>query len=150
MGKKKVGKQDSTEALQEASRVETAVSQAAGVKVSKKISSGKVYVKSTYNNTMVSVTDLAGKVLFWASAGSIGFSGPKKATPFAASKVVAALSEKLKKAGMQSLDIYVSGVGGGRDSVIRSFVNQGFNISGIHDVTPVAHNGPRPKKERRV
>ncbi len=150
MGKKKIGTQDQVGALQEATKVETAVSQAAGVSVSKKVSSGRVYIKASYNNTLISVTDERGRLLFWASAGSIGFSGPKKATPFAASKVVAALSEKLKKTGMQNITIYLNGLGGGRDSAIRSLINQGFEIVAIHDVTPVAHNGPRPKKERRV
>jgi small subunit ribosomal protein S11 len=89
-------------------------------------------------------------VLGWASAGSLGFSGPKKATPFAASKVVAALAEKLKKSGLGDVDIFVNGVGSGRDSAIRSLSNQGFNILSIRDVTPIPHNGPRPKKVRRV
>lgn len=150
MGKKKAAKQNQEGLLQEATKIESAVSQAAGARVSKRAVAGRVYIKSSYNNTIVSVTDEKGKVLFWASAGSIGFTGPKKATPFAASKVVAALSEKLKKAGMQAISIYVTGVAGGRDSAIRSLVNQGFDIISIHDVTPVAHNGPRPKKERRV
>jgi len=80
----------------------------------------------------------------------MGFSGPKKATPFAASKVVSLISEKLKKLGFVNLDIIVKGVSAGRDSAIRSFANQGFNILSIKDVTPIPHNGPRPKKSRRV
>ena len=86
----------------------------------------------------------------WASAGSLGFSGPKKATPFAASRVVSAIAEKLKKTGLVNVDVFVTGVGSGRDSAIRSFANQGFNLMSIKDVTPIPHNGPRPRKVRRV
>ena len=150
MGKKKIGSQDQGTALQEASKVETAVAQAAEKIVSKKADRGKAYIKASYNNTIISVTDEKGNLLFWSSAGSIGFNGPKKATPFAASKVVAVLAEKLKKAGVSTLTLYVSGIGGGRDSSVRSFVNQGFSVLGIHDVTPVPHNGPKPPKVRRV
>ncbi|PIR88568.1 MAG: 30S ribosomal protein S11 [Candidatus Harrisonbacteria bacterium CG10_big_fil_rev_8_21_14_0_10_44_23] len=150
MGKKKIGEQDTNEALAEASKIESQVSAAAGQSVKKKTASGKVYVRSSYNNTIVTVTDEKGKVLFWSSAGSIGFTGPKKATPFAASKIVAALTEKMKKAGMSEIEIIVSGVGGGRDSSVRSFANQGFTIRAIKDVTPIPHNGPKPRKTRRV
>ena len=86
----------------------------------------------------------------WASAGQLGFSGPKKATPFAASKVAATLAEKLKKSGPVNIHVYVSGVGGGRDSAVRSLANQGFNVLSVRDVTPIPHNGPRPPKVRRV
>jgi small subunit ribosomal protein S11 len=89
-------------------------------------------------------------VLAWASAGSLGFGGPKKATPFASSKVIGALVEKLKATGPSTIDIIVKGVGGGRDSAIRSFINQGFTILSIKDATPIPHNGPRSRKVRRV
>lgn len=151
MGKKKVVKQNQEEVLKEKEQLEEKIS-----KVSSKISSGKqvqkgkVYIKASYNNTVITVTDEAGNVLSWASSGSLGFSGPKKATPFAASKIVAALAEKLKKIGLSNVEVYVNGVGSGRDSAIRSLANQGFNILSIRDVTPIPHNGPRPKKVRRV
>ncbi|OIO64563.1 30S ribosomal protein S11 [Candidatus Wolfebacteria bacterium CG1_02_39_135] len=116
----------------------------------KKIESGRVYINATYNNTLLTVTDRSGNVITWASAGSLGFSGPKKATPFAASKVVSVISEKLKKIGFSNLEVIVKGVGTGRDSSIRSLANQGFNILSIKDMTPVPHNGPRPPKVRRV
>ena len=99
---------------------------------------------------MVTVTDMSGNVVAWASAGSIGFSGPKKATPFAASKIIAVIAEKLKTLGVTNIEIFTKGVGSGRDSAIRSLVNQGFNIVLLKDVTPVPHNGPRPPKVRRV
>lgn len=150
MGKKKIGSQDQGTALQEASKIETAVAKAAEKVVSKKADRGNVYVKASYNNTLISVTDEKGNLLFWSSAGALGFTGPKKATPFASSKIIAALAEKLKKAGMTNVTVYLNGIGGGRDSSIRSLANQGFNILAIHDVTPIPHNGPKPKKVRRI
>lgn len=150
MGKKKVGEQTENEALAEANKVESTLSAASGQQIAKKARKGRAYIKSTYNNTSIAITDEKGNVLFWSTAGSLGFNGPKKATPFAASKVVAVLFEKMKKAGMTDLDVIVSGVGGGRDSAIRSLVSHGVNIISIRDVTPIAHNGPRAKKVRRV
>jgi small subunit ribosomal protein S11 len=99
---------------------------------------------------MITVTDQNGNVVTWGSAGSLGFSGPKKATPFAAQKVVATIAEKLAKTGPFNVDVIVSGVSVGRDSAIRSLINHGFNINSIKDVTPIPHNGPKPKKVRRV
>ncbi len=141
MGQKKVATKTEQEAPKEKE-----------VKVSAKKSSdtGMVYINASYNNTVVTVTDEKGDVIAWASAGALGFSGPKKATPFAASKVAATLAEKLKKNGPMNVHILVRGVGGGRDSAIRSLANQGFNILSIRDVTPIPHNGPRSPKVRRV
>lgn len=144
MGKKKIKEQAN------ASVTENAPSKTPAVSKSKKIDAGRVYINASYNNTVVTVTDIKGNVLAWASAGSLGFNGPKKATPFASSKVVAAITEKLKSVGPQSVDIYVRGIGGGRDSAIRSIINQGFEVTSIKDVTPIPHNGPRPAKVRRV
>ncbi|MCL5017543.1 MAG: 30S ribosomal protein S11 [Patescibacteria group bacterium] len=151
MGKKKVAKTENKEnALTESAKIEGAVVKAVTKSSSKKVDTGSAYVKATYNNTLISVTDEKGNLMAWSSAGSLGFSGPKKATPFAASKVVAALAEKLKKTGPVNLHVMVNGVGGGRDSAVRSFANQGFNILSIRDVTPIPHNGPRPTKTRRI
>lgn len=150
MGKKKIGTQTTEDALTSATTVETAVVAAAAKTVGKKLDQGRVYVKASYNNTIISVTDDHGNLVAWSTAGSLGFKGPKKATPFAASKIVAALTEKLRKAGLANITIYLNGIGGGRDSSIRSFINQGFNVLGIHDVTPIPHNGPKPKKVRRI
>ncbi len=119
-------------------------------KVGKKVEVGRIYIRSSYNNTMITVTDNRGNVIAWATAGGLGFSGPKKATPFAASKVTAAIAEKVVKSGPRQVDVYVSGVGPGRDSAIRSLVNYGFDILSIRDVTPIPHNGPKPPKPRRV
>lgn len=117
---------------------------------SRKVGEGRVYINASYNNTTITVTDLQGNVLAWASAGSLGFSGPKKATPFASSKVIAAIAEKIQATGPHDLQIIVKGIGSGRDSAIRSLINHGFNILSIKDATPVPHNGPRPPKTRRV
>ena len=117
---------------------------------SKRIPEGRIYISSSYNNTVITLTDSAGNVISWASAGSIGFKGTKKATPFAASKVAEAISETVKKLGMQKITIFVKGVGGGRDSAIRSLVAKGLEISSIKDVTPIPHDGCRPPKARRV
>ncbi|MBI4119587.1 MAG: 30S ribosomal protein S11 [Parcubacteria group bacterium] len=143
MGKKKIIEKTNTEEVVKAP-------QQSSKAASKKIDMGYVFISASYNNTIVTVTDEKGNVLAWATAGSLGFSGPKKATPFAASKIVSALGEKLKKAGPQNIRIKVKGVGSGRDAAIRSFANQGFNILSIEDVTPIPHNGPRPPKVRRV
>ena len=150
MGKKTIKTQTAEEAIKETQKTEVATAKSAEKSVSKKIENGRVYVKASYNNTLISVTDDKGNILAWSSAGSLGFSGPKKATPFAASKVVAAIAEKLKKSGPVNVSVFVSGVGGGRDSAVRSLANQGFNLLAIKDQTPIPHNGPRPKKVRRV
>ena len=144
MGKKKV-----VQKLGDAN-VEEKVKAAGAAGSSKKIENGNVYVNASYNNTVITVTDSAGNVVAWSSAGTLGFSGPKKATPFASSKVVAALAEKMKRSGPFNLNIIVKGVGSGRDSAIRTFAAQGFNILTVRDATPVPHNGPRPPKTRRV
>ena len=128
----------------------SAAKAASSAKKIKKVLSGKVYINASYNNTIVSVTDEKGNIIAWATAGSLGFSGPKKATPFAASKIMSVIIEKLKASGTQDLNVIVKGVGSGRDSAVRSLLNQGFNINSIKDVTPVPHNGPRPAKTRRV
>ena len=119
-------------------------------KSAKKIESGRIYIKSSYNNTMITVTDENGGVIAWATAGSLGFSGPKKATPFAATKVTSAIVEKVAKTGPHSVDLFVSGIGPGRDSAIRSLASSGFDIKSISDVTPIPFNGPRAKKPRRT
>ena|SRR3989338_4749805 len=144
MGKKKVIEKT---AGVESAKPSEAPSQA---KSSKKISQGRIYINASYNNTMITVTDAKGGVVAWASAGSLGFSGPKKATPFASSKVIAAIMEKVDKTGPNEVDLYISGVGAGRDSAIRTLANYPLTIHSLHDITPIPHNGPRPPKARRV
>lgn len=148
MGKKKVA-QPAADAAVEEKKSEAEV-KAAPAKRAKRLAKGRVYINASYNNTIVSVTDEKGNMLAWSTAGALGFSGPKKATPFAASKIVSVIAEKLKGTDFEEVEVLVKGVGGGRDSAIRSLINQGFNITSIKDVTPVPHNGPRPPKVRRV
>ncbi len=152
MGKKTVKTQEGDSAVKATKPIEGAVVKAASAakRKSKHVQEGKVYVNATYNNTVVTVTDTTGNVLAWASAGSLGFSGPKKATPFASSKVIAAITEKIQASGPKDISVIVKGIGSGRDSAIRSLINNGFNILSIKDATPIPHNGPRPAKIRRV
>ncbi|MEK7608277.1 MAG: 30S ribosomal protein S11 [Patescibacteria group bacterium] len=149
MGKKKIAQSTTSEAQPQGEDVK-AEKAAPASKRMKRLEKGKAYINATYNNTSVSIADANGGILAWATAGSLGFSGPKKATPFAASKIVSVIAEKLKGLEVGELEIFVKGIGGGRDSAIRSLANQGFNIVSIKDVTPIPHNGPRPAKTRRV
>lgn len=114
------------------------------------LSKGQIHIKSTYNNTMVTLTDLNGGVIAWSSAGSLGFKGAKKATPFAATNIVNSLLEKTKKVGLKEVEVFVKGIGSGRDSAIRAVAANGLVISSISDLTPIPHNGCRPPKPRRV
>lgn len=120
------------------------------VKSGQKISRGVAHIQATYNNTIITISDDRGNTLAWSSAGSLGFSGAKKATPFAAARVAETVVEKVRKTGISDVSVLVSGVGSGRDSAIRALANQGLNIHSIRDITPLPHNGPRSKKVRRV
>jgi len=150
MGKKKIATQSAEDLMKETAKIESAEAKAATGGSKRSVDHGRVYISASFNNTTVTATDRNGNVLAWATAGSMGFNGPKKATPFAASKIIAAIAEKLKKSGPIDVEVIVRGVGGGRDSAIRSLINQGFNVLSIRDVTPVPHNGPKPPKSRRV
>lgn len=150
MGKKKIATQTQAELLKDEAALQSAEAKAGKGGSAKKVDAGRVYVTASFNNTIVTATDKLGNVLAWATAGSMGFSGPKKATPFAASKIIAAIAEKLKKSGPIDIEVIVSGVGGGRDSSVRSLINQGFNVLSIKDVTPIPHNGVKRPKVRRV
>lgn len=118
--------------------------------VVRQVASGRAYVKSTYNNTIVTFTDQNGNVLSWSSAGQCGFKGPKKSTPYAASVIVKDAYEKAKKYGLKEVSVFVKGIGGGRESSIRALNANGINVNNIKDVTPIPHNGCRAKKPRRV
>jgi len=120
------------------------------MKIKRQISKGQAHIQCTYNNTMVMISDMTGGMIGWSSSGLLGFKGAKKATPYAATQVVQDVAEKVKKYGVQELEVFVKGVGSGRESSIRSLANRGFNLVSIKDVTPIPHNGCRPKKPRRV
>ncbi len=116
----------------------------------RRIEAGKIYVQSTYNNTLVSLTDKQGNVLAASSSGALGFKGAKKGTPFAAAKVGETLSLKAQEIGIKEVEVVIKGVGSGRESAVRGFISKGINITSIVDQTPVPFNGPSPKKPRRV
>lgn len=119
-------------------------------KIRRQVLKGQVHVQCTYNKTIVSFADLSGKVLAWCSAGSLGFKGAKKATPYAATQIINTASEKVAKYGLKEIEVYVKGVGSGREASIRALANNDFEIISIKDLTPIPHNGCRPKKPRRV
>lgn len=114
------------------------------------VQKGRANIQCTYNNTIVTLADLSGGVLAWSSSGHLGFKGAKKSTPYAATQVVAEVSEKVKKYGLQDLEVYVKGVGSGREASIRALSNHGFNLVSIKDLTPIPHNGCRPRRPRRI
>jgi small subunit ribosomal protein S11 len=116
----------------------------------KKVSAGILHVESTYNNTKALLTDTSGNALVWSSSGMLGFRGAKKGTPFAAAKVGELLGEKAQTMGMKDAGVVIKGVGSGREATVRGFTSKGIEITSIKDTTPVPHNGPKPKKPRRV
>ena len=147
MGKKRIIAKSSDET--------GAVNKEAGVKVFKKkakkqIIKGNVFISSTFNNTIVSVTDGKGDVVAWASAGNLGFKGTRKSTPFAATLVGKAAAEKARRFGLAEAEVYVKGVGPGREAAIRGLSSAGIDIKAIIDNTPIPHGGVKPPKPRRV
>jgi len=116
----------------------------------KKVVSGTLHIEATFNNTKIVLSDKEGNTLFWTSAGALGFKGAKKGTPFAASKAGSIIGEKAKALGIKEVDVKVKGVGSGREPTIRAFMAYDIDITEVNDVTPVPHNGPKPKKPRRV
>jgi len=115
-----------------------------------RLSSSRIYISASYNNTSIVVTDSDGNVLVWSSAGSMGFKGPRKATPYAASRIVENIFEKLRGADIGKVSVYAQGMGSGRDAAIRAIAGRGIDILSLHDITPIPHNGCRPRKARRV
>ena len=150
MGKKRIIQKTEKELLAERDRIDKALKKEIRVKAPSKIKQGRVYIYSTYNNTILSLTDSQGNVLAWVSAGSLGFKGTKKSTPFAASKVAELLVSKASKIGVDKVKIFVRGVGSGRSSALRSLAAKGLDITAIEDITPIPHNGCRPPKPRRT
>lgn len=120
-------------------------------KISKRqLTSATLHIDSTFNNTRVSLSDKDGGIVMWSSSGSLGFTGNRKSTPFAAAKVGEVIGEKAATIGVKEVDVFIKGVGSGRESALRAFAGKGIQVSAIHDITPVPHNGPRPCKPRRV
>jgi small subunit ribosomal protein S11 len=119
-------------------------------KEKKNVVHGQAHIKSTFNNTIVTITDLQGNTISWASAGNVGFKGSRKSTPFAAQLAAEQAARRAQEHGLQKVDVFVKGPGSGRETAIRSLANAGLEVVGIQDVTPVPHNGCRPRKRRRV
>ena len=119
-------------------------------KEKKTVVEGNVYIQATFNNTIVTITDLKGNALSWCSAGSLGFRGAKKSTPYAAQTTAETATDRARDYGLQIVNVYVKGPGVGRESAIRSLGNQGLKVKSIKDITPIPHNGGRPRKSRRV
>ena len=116
----------------------------------KNVAVGQAHVQSTFNNTIISITDLQGNVISWGSAGAQGFKGSRKSTPFAAQVTAEATARRAMEHGMRSIEVFVRGPGSGREAAIRSLQAAGLEVSAINDVTPIPHNGCRPPKRRRV
>jgi len=143
MGKRKT----QTEAKKES---KSSATKKSGKRIKIKLSKGRAYIQSTYNNTIITITDLNGRVVFWGSAGVLGFKGAKRSTPFAATEIAKYVVEKIKDTGLSEIDVFVRGVGGGRESAIRALNTYGLKVISIKDITPIPHNGCRPPKVRRV
>ncbi len=150
MGKIHLTKENQEEAIKETEKVEKAVQKETVKSTTQRASEGKVYVSSSYNNTIITLTNTRGQVLAWKSAGSVGFKGTKKSTSFAASKVAETIATICKKIGVEKISVLISGIGAGRESSVRTLISQGLNVISIKDVTPIPHNGCRPRKIRRV
>ena len=118
--------------------------------VRRNVAQGVAHIKATFNNTIITITDNTGDVLCWASAGTVGFKGSRKSTPFASQRAAEVVAQKAIKMGMKLVQVQVKGPGSGRESAIRSLQAAGLEIKGIDDVTPLPHNGCRPRKKRRV
>lgn len=119
-------------------------------KVVKSVPHAHVYIQATFNNTIISFTDQTGNVLGWSSAGASGFKGPKKATPYAAGQVVKKIADSIEAFGVKEVNVFVKGIGGGREGAIRALNTQGYTVLSIKDTTPLPHNGCRPPGRRRV
>lgn len=128
----------------------TAVKKKKKAAIVRQVTTGRTYVKATYNNTIVTFTDQNGNVLSWCSAGQCGFKGPKKATPYASSMIVKNAAEKVKKYGLKEVSVFVKGIGGGREAAVRALNANGFTVTSIKDITPIPHNGCRAPRPRRV
>lgn len=115
-----------------------------------RLTRGRIYVQSTYNNTLITATDVNGNVIGWGSAGRTGFKGSKKSTPYAAQRTMEETIARIKDTGLNEVDVFVKGIGSGRESAVRALQGSGFTILSIKDRTPIPHGGVRPKKARRV
>jgi len=119
-------------------------------KIRKNVVKGIAHVKATFNNTIITITDMNGETLAWDSAGTVGFKGARKATPFAATRAAEKVAGKVKRLGMREVEVHVKGPGSGRESAVTGLESAGLNVGALEDHTPIPHNGCRPRKKRRV
>lgn len=151
--KKKSEEQESTE---ETVSSENSALDSAGALAKKKkkwknqVARGRASIQCSYNNTIVTLTDMNGATLAWSSSGHLGFKGAKKSTPYAATQVVSEVVEKVRKFGLQEVEVFIKGVGSGREAAVRALANNGLILLSIRDITPLPHGGCRPRKPRRV
>ncbi len=150
MGKKHVVVKSKEELLKERDKIESSMKKEINLNLSTRLKEGSIYLSCSYNNIIMTLTNPDGDVLFWSSAGKLGFKGAKKGTSFAASKVAEAMALAIEKAKIKTLKIFVKGIGAGRVSALRSLAAQGLNIISVKDTTSIPHNGCRPKKPRRL
>jgi small subunit ribosomal protein S11 len=150
MGKKRVVQKTTEEILKEGEKIEKQFQFEIKKQPSLPLKEGKIYISSTYNNTILTLTDTNGNVIFWTSAGRVGFKNTKKGTPYAASRAAEVMAEVVKKLKIDKIQVLIKGVGAGRESALRSLAAKDLNIISIKDVTPIPHDGCRPPKVRRV
>jgi len=154
MGKKHIVETNQEESIKEQEKIDKTVAKESAKPTSIKTAGaqgGRIFITSTYNNTILTLTNSKGQVLAWKSAGSVGFKGAKKSTSFAASRVAETIAGICKKMGLiDRIEVSIKGIGAGRESAVRTLITQGLNVVSIKDVTPIPHNGCRPKKVRRV
>ncbi len=144
MGKKRVVAQSGTTTAAEPAAVRRALT------ARRKLTSGRIQIQATYNNTKLSLYDLAGNLIIWVTSGSLGFAGAKKGTTFAAGKVGERLADQALDLGIKEVSVVIKGVGAGREAALRAFSAKGINLMSITDATPIPFNGPKPRKPRRV
>jgi small subunit ribosomal protein S11 len=149
MGKKRIAVKTEEELIKEAEKLGK-IGKEIKFKSPQKIIEGKIYIFSSYNNTIITLTDMKGNVIYWTSSGKVGFSGTKKGTPYAATKAAEVAAEAAKQIGFEKVEVLIKGIGSGRESALRTLGAKGLNIVSIKDITPVPHDGPRPPKVRRV
>ncbi len=152
MGKKKIIQKSEAELIKENEAIEGTLKKEPQTKISsvKRVTEGKIFISSTFNNTIITLTDNAGNTLAWSSAGKVGFKGVRKSTPYAASKIAETLVQTAQKIGIEKVQVIIKGIGSGRESALRSIATHGLNIASIKDITSVPHGGCRPPKPRRV
>jgi len=150
MGKKRVIKEEKEKLIKESDKIELQLKKDLKLSLKKTLKEGRLYIFSSYNNTILTLTDEKGNVIYWTSAGKIGFEGTKKGTPYAASKAAEIMARAIEKLEIPQIQVYVKGVGAGRDAALRTLAAREINMVSIKDVTPIPHDGPRPPKVRRV